>query len=110
MKSKKLLRSKLFWGIIIAFLLLWGYSLSSFLKLSDRNYVGPIVSMASGSLVIDDGKEGNKEIFYDTSTHIFSPGKQRGNLEIGTPVFVEVLSTKEIPLRAKFIRILPPRK
>jgi hypothetical protein len=60
--------------------------------------------------VIDDGKEGEKEVFYTENTKIFSPGKQSESLEIGSPVFIEVYSQKETPLRAKFIRILPTRK
>jgi hypothetical protein len=110
MKTQKLLRSKLFWGIMLVFLLLWGYSLSSFLKFSDKNYVGSIVSLSSGSLVIEDGKEGNREILYDSQTKIFTPEEVQIEIKVGTPVFIEVLSKGETPLKAKFIRVLPPRK
>lgn len=110
MKTKKIIHSQAFWILLFIFALLWGYSLNSFLKLSDKNYVGPIVSLSSGSLVIEDGKEGQKEIMYDTNTKIFSPGKNNSSLERGTPIFVEVRSRKETPLQARFIRILPPKK
>lgn len=106
--ATKILKNKKFWTLSFLLLLLWIFSLWKFLSFSDKNYVGDIVEISSGSLVVDDGKIGNIEIFFNESTPILSRQETK-NLSISTPVFVRAIKDEKWKLSAEFIRILKPK-
>lgn len=104
MKYTKLLRSKIFWACIVFFIIMSGVSLHGFLKFWDENYVGPLMQVSSGSLLLDDRRKWETLILYDAQTEIIPEGQSFP--EIGTPVFISTDNNSDGTLQAKFIRTL----
>ena len=104
--KKSIYKQKKIWFLVLVFLALWSYSILSFFSFRDSNFVGPISSITKQSIIIDDGRVGNTEIFYSSRTPILAESGAITTLQIGNPVFIATQKDANGEFEAKFIRIL----